>query len=134
MIPKQIPQRKICGFCSNISLENVNKSVVHYFPTSGIWKLKDVSQTCTLSQNNYCFYKFYLCRRHSLMNLPCYNNLFQITQHDNFWNLNRMIFTHWKHLKIQIKTFNYLIKLVPIPRNQSSFETLQLFNTWCYQK
>ena len=30
----------------------------------------------------------------SLMNRTCYNNLFQFMQHDNFRNLNRMIFTH----------------------------------------
>ena len=35
------------------------------------------------------FYKFYdiFCRRHSSMNNPCYNNLFQCMQHDNFRNL-----------------------------------------------
>ena len=32
------------------------------------------------------FYKFFdfFCRWHSLMNRPCYNNLFQFMQHDNF--------------------------------------------------
>ena len=43
------------------------------------------------------FYKFYdfFCRRHSLMNRPYYNNLFQFIPHSNFRNLNRVIFTHW---------------------------------------
>ena len=42
------------------------------------------------------FYRFYdlFCRRHSLMNRPCYDNLFQFVQHDNFLNLDRVIFTH----------------------------------------
>ena len=42
------------------------------------------------------FYKFYdfLCRWDSLINRPCYINLFQFMQHDNFRILNRGIFTH----------------------------------------
>ena len=60
-------------------------------------------------------------------------------QHENFWNLNRMIFTQRKHLKsrahgfsycfpvINRHAFYYLIKSAPIPENQSSFEILQLF-------
>ena len=42
------------------------------------------------------FYKFcdFFCRRHSLMSQPSYNNLFQFMQHDNFRNLNKVIFTH----------------------------------------
>ena len=42
------------------------------------------------------FYEFYdfSCRRYSLMNRPCYNNLFQFMQHDNFRNLNRVISIH----------------------------------------
>ena len=42
------------------------------------------------------FYKFYdfFCRRHSLMNRPCHNNLFQIMQHEKLRNLNRAIFTN----------------------------------------
>ena len=38
-----------------------------------------------LKQLSY-FYRFYdfFCRRHSLMNRPCYNNLFQTMQHKNF--------------------------------------------------
>ena len=90
------------------------------------------------------FYKFYefFCRRHFLMNRRCYKNLFQFMQHDNFRNLNWVIFTHWKHLEswvnvfwycFPVMTFHYLMKLVPIPGNQSSFELLQLFDTWCYQ-
>ena len=76
------------------------------------------------------FYKFYdfFCRRHSLMNRSCYNNLFQFMQHDNFRNLNRVIFTHWKHLESLVNAFwYYLMKSAPIPRNQSSLEILRLF-------
>ena len=42
------------------------------------------------------FYEFYdfSCRRYSLMNRPCYDNLFQFMQHDNFRNLNRVISIH----------------------------------------
>ena len=38
------------------------------------------------------FYKFdgFFCRRHSLMNRPCYNNLFQFMKHDNFRNLKAL--------------------------------------------
>ena len=85
------------------------------------------------------------CRRHSLMNQPCYNNLFQIMQHDNFWNLNGVNFTKWKHLESQFSAvwccfkvikqynFHYLLKSIPIPGNKSSFEILQLFDTWRHQ-
>ena len=93
------------------------------------------------------FYKFcnFFCRRHSLMNRPWYNNLFQFMQHVNFRNINRVIFTHWKHLQSWINafwycspvikwyTFHYLMKFAPIPGNHSSFEILQLFNIWHYQ-
>ena len=53
------------------------------------------------------FYKFYdfFFRRHSLMNQPCYNDLFQFMQHGNFWNLNRVIFTHWKRLESRVNAF-----------------------------
>ena len=91
------------------------------------------------------FYKFF-CRRHSLMGRPCYSNLFQIMQHDNFRNLNRVIFTQLKHLSPQLMPFDTarvkaikryafqdLMKSVSIPRNQSSFEILQLFDTLRYQ-
>ena len=93
------------------------------------------------------FYKLYefFCRRHSLMNGPCYNSLFQFMQHKNFRKLNRVIFNHWKHLQSQVNvfwhyfpvikryTFHYLMKLSRIPGNQSSFEILQLFDIWLYQ-
>ena len=93
------------------------------------------------------FYKFYnfFCREHSLMNRPYYNKLFQIIQHGNSPNLNRVIFTQWEHLEslvnafwycfkvIKPYTFHYLMKLVPIPGIQSSFEILQLFDTWRHQ-
>ena len=82
------------------------------------------------------FYKFYdlFCWRHSLMSRPCYSNLFQFMQHGNFWNLNRVIFTNWKHLKSWVNAFWYcfpaikqyifpcLMKSAPILGNQSSFE------------
>ena len=66
-------------------------------------------------------------------------------QHDNFRNLNMVIFTHWKHLQSQVNsfwycllvikqyTFHYLMKSAPIPGNQSCFEILQLFDIWRYQ-
>ena len=93
------------------------------------------------------FYEFYdfSCRRYSLMNRPCYNNLFQFMQHDNFRNLNRVISIHWIHLESWVKafwycfrvikkyTFHYLKNSVPIRGNQSSFKILQLFDTWRYQ-
>ena len=92
------------------------------------------------------FYKFYdiFCSRHSLMNRLCYNNLFQFIQHDNFRILNRVVFTHWKHLQIrnafwycfpviQRYTIHYLMKSTSIARNQSSFEILQLLDIWRYQ-
>ena len=93
------------------------------------------------------FYKFYdfFCRRHSLMNRPCYNNLFQIMQHEKLRNLNRAIFTNWKHLESRVNviwywfsvikryTFHCFMKSAPIPGNQGSIEILQLFDTWCCQ-
>ena len=74
----------------------------------------------------------------------CYNTLFQIMQNDNFWNLKRVIFTEWKHLEhwiclwycfrvIKRYTFHFLMKSVPNPGDQSSFELLHLFDTWQYQ-
>ena len=66
-------------------------------------------------------------------------------QHNNFQNINRVIFTHWKHLKSRVNafwycfpvikryTFHSLIKSAPMPGNQISFEILQLFDLWGYQ-
>ena len=51
------------------------------------------------------FCKFF-CRLHSLMNRPCYNNLFQIIKH-NFRNLNRVICTQWKHLESRVNAYWY---------------------------
>ena len=53
------------------------------------------------------FHKFYYfsCRRHSLMNLPCYNNLFEFIQHGNFQYLNRVICTHRKQLESWVNAF-----------------------------
>ena len=91
-----------------------------------------------------CWFYDFFCWRYALINWPCYNNLFQIMQHDNFRNLNGVIFTQWK-LKSRIHgfwycfkvikqyRFHYFMKLVPIPGKQSSFEILRLFNTWRYQ-
>ena len=92
------------------------------------------------------FYKFYIfCGRHSLMNRLCYINLFQFMQHDNFRNLYWVVFVHWKHLESRViafwycflvikrYTFYYLMQFAPIPRNQNSFEILQLFDIWRYQ-
>ena len=39
------------------------------------------------------FYKLNNFYHHSLMNRQCYNNLFQIMQHENFQNLKRVVFT-----------------------------------------
>ena len=66
-------------------------------------------------------------------------------QHGNFRKLNRVIFTDWKHLESRVNAFwylfsvikryafHYFMKLVTIPGNQSSFEILQLVDTWRYQ-
>ena len=66
-------------------------------------------------------------------------------QNDNFWNLNGVNFTKWKHLESQFSAvwycfkvikqynFHYLLKSIPIPGNKSSFEILQLFDTWRHQ-
>ena len=93
------------------------------------------------------FYKPYnfFCMQDSLISWPFYNNLFQVIQHNNFWNLNRVIFTQWKHVEswvnvfrycfkvIKQYTFHHLMNLVLIPGSQSSYEILQLFDTWRYQ-
>ena len=91
-------------------------------------------------QSNLCyvksiivFYKFYdlFCRRYSLMNRPCHNNLFQFMQYDNFRNLNRVIFIYWKHLEYRANAFWYLLSVIkryafpyfmksaPIPRTRA---------------
>ena len=57
------------------------------------------------------FYDFF-CRRHFLMNRSCYNNLFKIMQHDNFRNLSRVIFIHWKYLESLGNTFWYCFPLI----------------------
>ena len=58
------------------------------------------------------FYKFYgfFGRQHSLMNRPCYNNLFQFMQLDNFRNLNRVILTYWKHLDSRVMPFDTIFQ------------------------
>lgn len=84
-------------------------------------------------------------RQPFLINWSCNDNLFQIIQHSNFRILNRVIFTLWKHLELWVNIFwcyfkvirrckfDYLMKSVPIPRNKSSFEIVQLFDTWRHQ-
>ena len=42
-------------------------------------------------------------------------------QHDNFYTIKQY-------------TFQYLMKLVPIPGKQSSFKILQFFYKWRYQR
>ena len=66
-------------------------------------------------------------------------------QHDNFRNLNRVIFIHLKHLESRVNAFwhyfpvskrynfHYLMKLAPIPGNQCFFEILQSFDKWHFQ-
>ena len=51
------------------------------------------------------FYDFF-CRWHSLMNRPCYNNLFQ------FSAFNRVSFTHWKHLEPRVNVFWYCFSVI----------------------
>ena len=56
----------------------------------------DASQTYVMLKDYSFFYKFYdlFCRRHSLMSGLYYNNLFRFMQHDDFRNLNTVIFGH----------------------------------------
>ena len=93
------------------------------------------------------FYKIYdfFCRRHSLMNQPCHNNLFLFMQYDNLRNLNRVIFTHLKHLETRVSAFWYCFPVIkrytfhnsrksaPIQGKESSFDIFQLFDIWRYQ-
>ena len=96
-------------------------------------------------KTNIVFYKLYnfLCRRYSLINRFCYNNLFQIMQHDNIQNLSRVIVTQWKCIESQVNTFWFcfevikwytfysLLKEVPILGSQISL--LHLSDAWLYQ-
>ena len=96
----------------------------------------------------FLFFKFYefFCRQNSSMNRPCYNNLLQFIQHDNFRNLKRTIFTHWKHFEsrvnpfwyllsvIKVYTFYYFMKLAPILGNQGSVKISQLFECMALSK
>ena len=64
--------------------------LTHYdFPFS---QLMAVVDGCCYAKQEQFFYKFYnfFFGRHSLMKEPCYHNLFQTMQHDNFQNLNRV--------------------------------------------
>ena len=42
---------------------------------------------------------------YSLINWPSYNNLLLIMQLDNIRNLNRLVFTQWKHLEPRLNAF-----------------------------
>ena len=90
-----------------------------------------------LCQNNYCFFiNFTTSFVGGILwwtKQPCYNNLFQFMQHDNFRNLNRVTFACWKHLEFRVNafwcfpvikryTFHYLMKSAPISGHQNSFE------------
>ena len=104
--------------------------------------LMSVELICYVKSIIVFFNKFYyfFWTRLSLMNRLCCNSLFQFVEHDNFWHLNRVVFTHWRHLEsrvdafrylfsvIKLYTFHYFMKSVPIVENQDSFE---IFDTWC---
>ena len=72
------------------------------------------SNLCVMLKQLLFFYKFYdfLCKRHSLVNWPCYNNWFQIMEHSNFRNLIRVIFTQQKHLETRANVFWYCCKVI----------------------
>ena len=64
--------------------------------------------------------------------------------YDDLRNLNRVIFTNWKHIETRVGafwysfpviifTFHYLMKSVPISGNESSFDIFELFDIWRYQ-
>ena len=77
------------------------------------------------------------------MDQQYYNNLFQIKQHDTFWNLLKVIVNKSKDLEPQSMSFDTVLqKLNDIPlsiwwnwfqKNQSFFEILPLFDIWSYQ-
>ena len=60
------------------------------------------------------FYKFYdlFCRRHSLVNRLCHNNLSWFLQNNNFRNLHRVIFTHWKHIGFRVNAVWYCFSVI----------------------
>ena len=66
------------------------------------------SISCCFFDNFYDFF----CRQHSLMNQPCYNNLFQFMQRDNLRNLSRVVFTHRKHLQFSVNVFWYYFPVI----------------------
>ena len=72
------------------------ENTLQRFSCIGDLKVDGCQSNLYVTLKQMFFYKFYdfFCKRHSLMNRPCYNNLFQFMQHDNFRNLNRVIFTH----------------------------------------
>ena len=84
------------------------------------------------------FYKFYdfFCRWYSLMNRPCYDKLFRFMQRDDFWNLNTVIFIHWKHLEPSVNVFWYCFPVikwynVTIRSNQLSFQGTRALLKYC---
>ena len=60
------------------------------------------------------FYKFsgFFCRQHSQISRPCWNNLFQFMQHNNFWNQNALNFTHWKNLESRVNAIWYCFRVI----------------------
>ena len=67
-----------------------------------------------ISKQLLFFYKFsdFFFRRYSLMNRESCNNLFRLMQHDNFRNLNRLIFIHWKHFESRVDAFWYCFPVI----------------------
>ena len=125
------PYMKFCEFSDNFPSNLLDQEFgTRWMLVELICYVKTTIVFCKL------FFKLYAP---FLMNGPFYNNSFQFIQHNNFQNLNRVIFTHWKHLEPRVNvlwyclpvikqyTFHYLMKLAPIPGNQSSLEILPLF-------
>ena len=80
------------------------------------------------------FYKFFdfFCRQHSQMSQPCWNNLFQFMQHNNFWNLNALNCTHWKHLESRVNAIWYCFRVIKwsftICRNRLPFQEIREYS------
>ena len=62
----------------------------------------------------YKFYDFFCCR-YSLMNRSCYNNLFQFMQHDDFRNLNWVIFNDFWNCFLQSNDIPFTIRWNRLP-------------------
>ena len=84
------------------------------------------------------FYTFYYFQALYFDETTLLCNLVGIMQHDNFRNLNRMLFSQWKHLELRVNVFwycfkvincdaiLYLMKSTSIPGIQNSFEIFEL--------